>query len=178
MKCLQDFGIWERGDKMNHGVPELNATSIGMAKVLCLLVFSNANFAEKRVGSCCWNVNRSARVLFMRTIPKNFLNCLKYVFAVETVGWQNLTGCCWCYLNTVQYCFFGLCTLWIMCVPSVTAYPVVCKFSYIISVCHLHTHLTRNRHFCGMAFINTDSFNNIFTCKPWLAVICCWNCNL
>ena len=32
-KCLQDFGIWERGDKMNHGVPELNATSIGMAKV-------------------------------------------------------------------------------------------------------------------------------------------------
>jgi len=31
--CMQDFGIWERGDKMNHGVPELNATSIGMAKV-------------------------------------------------------------------------------------------------------------------------------------------------
>lgn len=33
VKCSQDFGIWERGDKMNHGVPELNATSIGMAKV-------------------------------------------------------------------------------------------------------------------------------------------------
>lgn len=33
-KMLQDFGIWERGDKMNHGVPELNATSIGMAKVM------------------------------------------------------------------------------------------------------------------------------------------------
>ncbi|ESN97732.1 hypothetical protein HELRODRAFT_193185 [Helobdella robusta] len=27
-----DFGIWERGDKTNHGVPELNATSIGMAR--------------------------------------------------------------------------------------------------------------------------------------------------
>uniref|UniRef100_A0A5S6QR63 Phosphorylase b kinase regulatory subunit n=1 Tax=Trichuris muris TaxID=70415 RepID=A0A5S6QR63_TRIMR len=29
---IPDFGIWERGDKTNHGVPELNATSIGMAK--------------------------------------------------------------------------------------------------------------------------------------------------
>ena len=25
--------MWERGDKTNHGVRELNATSIGMAKV-------------------------------------------------------------------------------------------------------------------------------------------------
>ncbi|XP_028397532.1 phosphorylase b kinase regulatory subunit alpha, liver isoform-like [Dendronephthya gigantea] len=27
-----DYGIWERGDKLNHGLPELNASSIGMAK--------------------------------------------------------------------------------------------------------------------------------------------------
>lgn len=27
-----DFGIWERGHKMNHGIAELNASSIGMAK--------------------------------------------------------------------------------------------------------------------------------------------------
>ncbi|OBZ88188.1 Phosphorylase b kinase regulatory subunit alpha, liver isoform [Choanephora cucurbitarum] len=26
-----DFGIWERGDKVNHGEPELNSSSIGMA---------------------------------------------------------------------------------------------------------------------------------------------------
>ena len=30
----QDYGIWERGDKSNHGETELNATSIGMAKVM------------------------------------------------------------------------------------------------------------------------------------------------
>ena len=30
---MQDYGIWERGDKLNHGMPELNASSIGMAKV-------------------------------------------------------------------------------------------------------------------------------------------------
>ncbi|MBD1875145.1 glycoside hydrolase family 15 protein [Nodosilinea sp. FACHB-131] len=27
-----DYGIWERGNKMNHGKPELNASSVGMAK--------------------------------------------------------------------------------------------------------------------------------------------------
>jgi phosphorylase kinase alpha/beta subunit len=27
-----DYGIWERGDKINHGNAELNASSIGMAK--------------------------------------------------------------------------------------------------------------------------------------------------
>ncbi|PSB67029.1 glycosyl hydrolase family 15, partial [filamentous cyanobacterium CCP1] len=27
-----DYGIWERGNKMNHGNPELNASSVGMAK--------------------------------------------------------------------------------------------------------------------------------------------------
>ena len=27
-----DYGIWERGDKGNHGLPERNASSIGMAK--------------------------------------------------------------------------------------------------------------------------------------------------
>uniref|UniRef100_A0A8C5U3P3 Phosphorylase b kinase regulatory subunit n=1 Tax=Malurus cyaneus samueli TaxID=2593467 RepID=A0A8C5U3P3_9PASS len=29
---LQDFGIWERGDKTNQGITELNASSVGMAK--------------------------------------------------------------------------------------------------------------------------------------------------
>jgi phosphorylase kinase alpha/beta subunit len=29
---FEDFGIWERGDKTNQGIRELNASSIGMAK--------------------------------------------------------------------------------------------------------------------------------------------------
>lgn len=29
----QDFGMWERGDKTNKGIPEINVSSIGMAKV-------------------------------------------------------------------------------------------------------------------------------------------------
>jgi phosphorylase kinase alpha/beta subunit len=27
-----DFGIWERGNKANHGVAEINSSSVGMAK--------------------------------------------------------------------------------------------------------------------------------------------------
>uniref|UniRef100_A0AC11CNN2 Phosphorylase kinase regulatory subunit alpha 1 n=1 Tax=Ovis aries TaxID=9940 RepID=A0AC11CNN2_SHEEP len=34
LHCMirQDFGIWERGDKTNQGISELNASSVGMAK--------------------------------------------------------------------------------------------------------------------------------------------------
>lgn len=35
----QDFGIWERGDKTNQGISELNASSVGMAKVIFLASF-------------------------------------------------------------------------------------------------------------------------------------------
>lgn len=28
----KDYGIWERGDKTNHGYLELNSSSVGMAK--------------------------------------------------------------------------------------------------------------------------------------------------
>ncbi|KAH9381475.1 hypothetical protein HPB48_008717 [Haemaphysalis longicornis] len=30
--CIPDYGIWERGDKTNHGLPELNISSVGLAK--------------------------------------------------------------------------------------------------------------------------------------------------
>ncbi|KAL5111657.1 Phosphorylase b kinase regulatory subunit alpha liver isoform [Taenia crassiceps] len=29
---IPDYGIWERGDKTNHGLPELNTSSVGLAK--------------------------------------------------------------------------------------------------------------------------------------------------
>lgn len=30
--CTPDFGIWERGNKINHGTTEINSSSVGMAK--------------------------------------------------------------------------------------------------------------------------------------------------
>lgn len=40
MLFMKDYGIWERGDKTNNGQPELNASSIGMAKVRTSAYFS------------------------------------------------------------------------------------------------------------------------------------------
>ena len=44
-----DYGIWERGNKMNHGVAELNASSMGMAKA-ALEAMSNFNLFGKDGG--------------------------------------------------------------------------------------------------------------------------------
>jgi phosphorylase kinase alpha/beta subunit len=44
-----DYGIWERGNKMNHGQAELNASSIGMAKA-ALEAMANFNLFGKDGG--------------------------------------------------------------------------------------------------------------------------------
>lgn len=44
-----DYGIWERGNKMNHGVAELNASSIGMAKA-ALEAMTNFNLFGQEGG--------------------------------------------------------------------------------------------------------------------------------
>lgn len=44
-----DYGIWERGNKINHGIAELNASSIGMAKA-ALEVMSGFNLFGKGGG--------------------------------------------------------------------------------------------------------------------------------
>jgi hypothetical protein len=44
-----DYGIWERGNKINHGQPELNSSSIGMA-VAALQAISNVNLFGKNGG--------------------------------------------------------------------------------------------------------------------------------
>ena len=44
-----DYGIWERGDKLNHGIAELNASSIGMAKA-ALEAMAGCNLFGKNGG--------------------------------------------------------------------------------------------------------------------------------
>ncbi|KAJ3221856.1 hypothetical protein HK099_003040 [Clydaea vesicula] len=44
-----DYGIWERGNKMNHGTPELNSSSIGMA-VAALQAINGINLFGARGG--------------------------------------------------------------------------------------------------------------------------------
>ncbi len=44
-----DYGIWERGNKINHGMPELNSSSIGMA-VAALQAINGVNLFGTRGG--------------------------------------------------------------------------------------------------------------------------------
>ena len=44
---LQDYGMWERGDKTNQGIPELNGSSVGMAKVQEPLIFAIVSIHDK-----------------------------------------------------------------------------------------------------------------------------------
>lgn len=44
-----DYGIWERGNKINHGQPELNSSSIGMA-VSALRAIDGINLFDARGG--------------------------------------------------------------------------------------------------------------------------------
>ncbi len=44
-----DYGIWERGNKMNHGIAELNASSIGMAKA-ALEAMAGCNLFGRNAG--------------------------------------------------------------------------------------------------------------------------------
>lgn len=44
-----DYGIWERGNKTNHGQPELNSSSIGMA-VAALRAINGVNLFGARGG--------------------------------------------------------------------------------------------------------------------------------
>ena len=46
---IPDYGIWERGDKTNHGLPELNSTSIGMTKA-ALEAISDLNLFGNKGG--------------------------------------------------------------------------------------------------------------------------------
>jgi len=46
---IPDYGIWERGNKINHGIAELNASSIGMAKA-ALEAMSGCNLFGRNGG--------------------------------------------------------------------------------------------------------------------------------
>lgn len=64
-----DFGIWERGDKSNHGQPELNSSSIGMA-CAALRAINGVNLFGARGGPS--SVSNS-NILTLSFIENSFL---------------------------------------------------------------------------------------------------------
>ena len=68
-----DYGIWERGHKINHGIAELNASSIGMAKA-ALEALSGFNLFGKDGGQASVVHVISDDIARTRTPPCSFCN--------------------------------------------------------------------------------------------------------
>ncbi|KII64017.1 Phosphorylase b kinase regulatory subunit alpha, liver isoform [Thelohanellus kitauei] len=77
--CTPDYGIFERGDKTNHGLPELNASSIGMAKVLLESILPKESLSK-------------VSLYFFQEVGASLLSILSFpAFAVENQDLLQLT---------------------------------------------------------------------------------------
>lgn len=65
---VADYGIWERGDKGNHGLPERNASSIGLVKAALEALDGVDLFGPHGDGSCCLAIPHDAIVRLRRAL--------------------------------------------------------------------------------------------------------------
>ena len=65
---VADYGIWERGDKGNHGQPERNASSIGMVKAALEALEGLDLFGPHGDGSCTLQIPHDAIVRLRRAL--------------------------------------------------------------------------------------------------------------
>lgn len=65
---VADYGIWERGDKGNHGLPERNASSIGLVKAALEALDDLDLYGPEGDGSCCLVIPHDAIVRLRRAL--------------------------------------------------------------------------------------------------------------
>jgi phosphorylase kinase alpha/beta subunit len=65
---VADYGIWERGDKGNHGLPERNASSIGLVKAALEALDGVDLYGPHGDGSCCLVIPHDAVVRLRRAL--------------------------------------------------------------------------------------------------------------
>ncbi|WP_216901991.1 glycoside hydrolase family 15 protein [Synechococcus sp. CCY 9618] len=65
---VADYGIWERGDKGNHGLPERNASSIGMVKAALETLVGLDLYGPHGDGSGCLTIPHDAIVRLRRAL--------------------------------------------------------------------------------------------------------------
>ncbi|KTF71501.1 hypothetical protein cypCar_00036278 [Cyprinus carpio] len=107
LQCMmrQDFGMWERGDKTNTGIPEINASSIGMAKAALealdgLNLFGAKGGPESVVHSLADDIQHCQSILSSmlprastsKEVDAGVLSIISYpAFAVEDINIVNIT---------------------------------------------------------------------------------------
>jgi phosphorylase kinase alpha/beta subunit len=65
---VADYGIWERGDKGNHGLPERNASSIGLVKAALEALEGLDLYGPHGDGNCCLVIPHDAIVRLRRAL--------------------------------------------------------------------------------------------------------------
>jgi phosphorylase kinase alpha/beta subunit len=65
---VADYGIWERGDKGNHGLPERNASSIGLVKAALEALEGLDLYGPHGDGNCCLTIPHDAVVRLRRAL--------------------------------------------------------------------------------------------------------------
>jgi len=65
---VRDYGIWERGDKGNHGLPERNASSIGLVKAALEALEGLDLYGPHGDGSCSLHIPHDAIVRLRRAL--------------------------------------------------------------------------------------------------------------
>ncbi|KAJ8405833.1 hypothetical protein AAFF_G00312700 [Aldrovandia affinis] len=102
---VADFGMWERGDKTNQGIPEINASSIGMAKAALealdgLNLFGAKGGPESVVHALADDVQHCQSILnsmlprasTSKEVDAGVLSIISYpAFAVEDIDLVNIT---------------------------------------------------------------------------------------
>uniref|UniRef100_A0A673GZG7 Phosphorylase b kinase regulatory subunit n=1 Tax=Sinocyclocheilus rhinocerous TaxID=307959 RepID=A0A673GZG7_9TELE len=102
---VADFGMWERGDKTNTGIPEINASSIGMAKAALealdgLNLFGAKGGPESVVHSLADDIQHCQSILSSmlprastsKEVDAGVLSIISYpAFAVEDIDIVNIT---------------------------------------------------------------------------------------
>uniref|UniRef100_A0A8C2F7J2 Phosphorylase b kinase regulatory subunit n=1 Tax=Cyprinus carpio TaxID=7962 RepID=A0A8C2F7J2_CYPCA len=102
---VADFGMWERGDKTNTGIPEINASSIGMAKAALealdgLNLFGAKGGPESVVHSLADDIQHCQSILSSmlprastsKEVDAGVLSIISYpAFAVEDINIVNIT---------------------------------------------------------------------------------------
>ncbi len=76
--CIPDYGIWERGNKINHGTTEINCSSVGMAKAALeaidgLNLFGNVASGEATIHVVASDVAR-ARFTLESLLPRESIS--------------------------------------------------------------------------------------------------------
>uniref|UniRef100_A0AAR2KKJ7 Phosphorylase b kinase regulatory subunit n=1 Tax=Pygocentrus nattereri TaxID=42514 RepID=A0AAR2KKJ7_PYGNA len=102
---VADFGMWERGDKTNQGIPEINVSSIGMAKAALealdgLNLFGAKGGPESVVHALADDIQRCQSILSSmlprastsKEVDAGTLSVISYpAFAVEHIDIVNIT---------------------------------------------------------------------------------------